>query len=783
MGFWTPAVTPALDLNFFPARYSARRARVWVGPWESSERAEEIAAATPGEVTWRDPDDGSRLLVWHPDQVLPNPDPAFKEVTFSIEEHPKLFERLTMDAVRRRFLALGFEAKKNGFVNYSKNLASIPALVAVADEPIGIFSKIIPDIFFTRTGADAFAIGLVLDVLYTTRLEVTAEEWIAAGLKDELRGRYVLLRAGSTDATWFPDYVGQTIGKVAAVGTTTCTLSDRRNPELEEVSLDSIYPEPNRPNLLCYLEARCKREFARGQRELAERLRTLVRPGKRYRNINAAVERLHKLSEGAPPQDLAVLPGLSVRFENALTTSANGFPCRRLVGPVFCFDQSDPDKTTQRIDEGLRRFGPYDRARHEHAPFRILVVAPENLRGEVGPIIHKLRGGIRSQQQVFTGLEKMYRLEQLDVTIEYAKVEPGNPTLGYLNAIQQATSRSQTGDPSFHLALVIIYDSYRSLPDSENPYFQTKGLLLALEGIPTQAVTIEKLRGPDYNLQYTLNTLAHACYAKMGGTSHVLQLPPDPDVPHELVFGVGRSITKENRFGEAVETIGFATVFRSDGQYLYNDCTPYCEASSYEEAFERTIRRAIQQTTAHEQIKPGSEIHLVFHVPRRSGRHEVQAILNAVGKVPRFNIKFALLHINEDHHFQLFDPQNLAPTDRRGQGRPDAAMLPERGLVVSIGPRERLLTFVGIDQYRGDGCPAPLRVTLDAHSTLTNLDYLVQQIYLLSFMSAGSLSPGTRPVTVRYAEDLADLTGHLRSVSNWSVALIYRKLGHRLWFI
>jgi hypothetical protein len=50
-------------------------------------------------------------------------------------------------------------------------------------------------------------------------------------------------------------------------------------------------------------------------------------------------------------------------------------------------------------------------------------------------------------------------------------------------------------------------------------------------------------------------------------------------------------------------------------------------------------------------------------------------------------------------------------------------------------------------------------------------------------MNARSLNPGITPVTISYAEQIADLTGHLRSVQKWTVELIQQKLARRLWFI
>jgi hypothetical protein len=74
-------------------------------------------------------------------------------------------------------------------------------------------------------------------------------------------------------------------------------------------------------------------------------------------------------------------------------------------------------------------------------------------------------------------------------------------------------------------------------------------------------------------------------------------------------------------------------------------------------------------------------------------------------------------------------------------------------------------------------------MTLDDTSTFRDADYLAQQLFELSFMSARSLTPGIKPVTVLYSEFLADLTGHLRAVQEWTVKLIQQKLNRRLWFI
>jgi argonaute-like protein len=374
----------------------------------------------------------------------------------------------------------------------------------------------------------------------------------------------------------------------------------------------------------------------------------------------------------------------------------------------------------------------------------------------------------------------------LEIVTAYCEPTSGAPMKRYAEAVTSAISQASERNgvrSKFDLVIVVISSIHRKLPNSENPYLQTKALALVLDGTPTQAITIEKIRHKDYDLQYILNTMALACYAKLGGTSHVLKLPgAGYDGPTELIFGVGRALNRQGRFGRRDETIGFATVFRANGEYLYNDSTPYCDESAYERALEATIRRTVERVAAFEQLSRGSAIRLIFHVPRRPGQREAKAILNAVGKLPEFEVEFALLHVNDDHNVQLFDLSE-SREQRVNSGNKLEAHLPARGWSVHLGPRERLLTFVGPAQYRGQGTPAPLRITLDKRSTFRDLDYLSQQLFLMSFMNVGSLNPGAVPVTVAYAERLAHLTGNLRGVQQWTVDLIQTKLSRRLWFV
>jgi hypothetical protein len=693
-----------------------------------------------------------------------------------------------LDAVHARLDRLGFVQKGTGFVNYaSRNLlGEVPALSGVLGESIGIYAKVVVEGFFTRSAVGTMISGVIVDVLYTTRMDVTAAEWVAAGVGDALSRVYVKLVRGSPEAARFPQFEDVAIGRVAGIRGDRCVLDDIRDTALAEIPLTSVAPEPTRSNLATYLLARHESAYQAGEQDLIRRLRALVRPRTRHRYAEGLVLRRIQTPNALSP-GITLVPGMNVRFSVMARVGPDTFPALRLNTPEYSFDPAG-EKLARRVDEGLQRHGPYDSRRTRRQEFRLLVVAPADNKGDATVAVQKLLGGIKTRQNVFTGLKQMYRLERLQVT--QAIIEPrfGTSMQGYSEAVRQALDVApapQPGDPKFHLVLTVIRESHKALPDSENPYYQMKGLALLREHVPTQAVFVEKLRQSDYDLQYILNTMAVAIYAKLGGTSHVLKIAPSAngeEARTELVFGIGRDVRKSSRFDRGEETIGFATVFRANGEYLYNDCTPYCAGTEYERALEATIRRSVERVAAFEQLADDAKVRLIFHLPRRPGKREERAILNAIGKLPRFDIDFALVHVNDDHHLQLFDTANINPRTRSGQARPEAALLPARGWSVAIGPRERLVTFVGPDQYKGNGCPAPVRLTLDKRSTFTDVDYLTQQMFSLSFMSARSLTPGIAPVTVAYAEQLAHITGRLRSVGQWTVELIQEKLGQKLWF-
>jgi hypothetical protein len=85
---------------------------------------------------------------------------------------------------------------------------------------------------------------------------------------------------------------------------------------------------------------------------------------------------------------------------------------------------------------------------------------------------------------------------------------------------------------------VQIEESFHQLPVDQNPYFIAKQSFLAHQ-IPVQEFEIETAQKPDKDLQFSLNNMALATYAKLNGIPCVA----NPTIAHELVIGLGSAST------------------------------------------------------------------------------------------------------------------------------------------------------------------------------------------------------------------------------------------------
>jgi hypothetical protein len=325
------------------------------------------------------------------------------------------------------------------------------------------------------------------------------------------------------------------------------------------------------------------------------------------------------------------------------------------------------------------------------------------------------------------------------------------------------------------LVVVVIEDRFKQLSADINPYFISKAFWLS-HGISVQEVTVEKAREWDGSLQYILNNIALQSYAKMGGTPWVLQA--DDALRHEVIIGVGqRMVRDKGRLGGSERVVGYTSLFKANGDYLLAACTPAEPWDKYETALTNTIVSAVKDVAKQEGIEPGAEMRLIFHVFKSTGKRENNAIESALKELTAYRIEHALVHVNNDHSFLIFDRANCSNNNA------NVNFLPPRGTVVALGERERLLHLVGPLQYKNRGMSPPIKLTLDRTSTFHDIDYLTGQVFGFSFMSWAGFHPITEPVTIVYSELIAGLTAELRCIPNMNLDMLLTKLADKRWFL
>jgi hypothetical protein len=204
------------------------------------------------------------------------------------------------------------------------------------------------------------------------------------------------------------------------------------------------------------------------------------------------------------------------------------------------------------------------------------------------------------------------------------------------------------------LVLVQVRSAHRQRVSSQNPYFVAKSRFMRA-GVPVQAVrleTIEETRGK----AYTLNNLALAAYAKIGGVPWVISTPGV--ATHELVIGIGCTEIGSSRLGDRARYVGITTIFQGDGRYLVWETTREATFENYPEALLESLRKSTRFVRNQNKWEAGDPVRLVFHVYKPLKRVEIETVKQLVQEMlEEHPVEFAFLDVSHHHPFQIFDPE------------------------------------------------------------------------------------------------------------------------------
>ena len=624
------------------------------------------------------------------------------------------------------------------------------------------------------------SLGLIADVGTSNIIDILVAELLAKGFDPS--GCYVGTPAEVDDLAGSSGI--RLLGRVRAVENGELLLDDvRADTETDRADPAAVYLEPRRETL----DAVTNTLFPSAAGDALARLRRIRAPylsgdgklRKIWRMIEAFNQSLQDTREKS--FDLRFTDGLAVRFDALLDQSSPHFP--RLIEtsrPTMLFGASGHDQEKQ-PDLGIRKHGPFQYAQNPVNDPMIAVLCDRQARGRMDEFAKSLRDGIDDENGQFAGgLIGKFRLTNM----RFHFIEIANDSAQGYEAAADRALEELPQVPA--LALVQVREAHRNRISSQNPYFVAKSRFMR-SGVPVQAVrleTIETTRGRTY----TLNNLALAAYAKIGGVPWVISTRGV--ATHELVIGIGCTEVGGSRLGDRTRYVGITTLFQGDGRYLVWETTREATFETYPEALLESLRKSIRFVQAQNRWEAGDNVRLVFHVYKPLKRVEIETVKRLVQEMlDAYPVEFAFLDVSHHHPFQLFDPaqsgMNYWSHDMKRNAL-KGIYAPERGTGLLLGPRTALLQLVGAREVKTweQGMPHPLLLELHPDSDFSDLTYLVRQAYHFSFMSWRSFFPSHEPVTILYSRWIANLLGNLNAVPEWDgSALSLMRDRRAMWFL
>jgi argonaute-like protein implicated in RNA metabolism and viral defense len=430
--------------------------------------------------------------------------------------------------------------------------------------------------------------------------------------------------------------------------------------------------------------------------------------------------------------------------------TASYFIGERLTVPNLRFNPSSIAASHPNARQGLRTYGPYDSQRLGKDKISAALIYPCSLKS-VSQIVQQ---GLIQGNGSFRGFQSLFRIPIDFIAARCAKNETENDFKRELRAVLKEDRPD----------IIVFLTSKRN----QNLYSAIKAESLG-NGIPSQVLTAQKL-GVQNQIQWTLENIALQIYAKIGGTPWTVMSSSPRD---ELVLGVSRALDRQRNF-----VVGFVTLFTYDGdyQFLYSlspKPTEWSKLDEYRDALANLIVEAFEEYTQQQ----GNPTSLVIHICKRPGKYrEIAAVEKALQKIGN-NMTYALVHLNDDSNYRLFD--TLHPT-----------YVPESGIKVNLSSRSALLLLDGrppdvqggIRQKRG--VPCILEVTMDHRSTMPidQFSRLVQQVFEFSRVNWRGFNAQAIPATLNYSYLVARLVAEI-GAWNWNAIVSAGILRDKAWFL
>lgn len=619
---------------------------------------------------------------------------------------------------------------------------------------------------------------LLCDVATRDSINVPCSELHRLGIP--LMGKYVTVPATAFDPR-LEDF-RRMVGRVVAVENGVLRLEDHE-AGYDSVHAQDAWLEPRRENWnLCV--STLVGDRAEALIEQIDKDVSVFRRGDG--RLDLIRKTLAYLSN--PKRALELAPGIPMTIGPMLSEAERNwpFPTKILEKPHLVFSITGGPSAAHAQPE-LDRIGPYDQRDFTPKTLRIAVICQAKHQGEtsrcVGAYLDGLpnaviggRNGYAPRAVFPNGLIGRFRMAQ--PTVETFTAADAS-SAAYAEACRHALDAAADKNFSWDLAIVQTEGDFRQLPHPDNPYFVAKAALLK-RGVQVQAISLATMRLPPLNLAYSLSNASLASYAKLGGIPWLLRSQPNTD--HELVIGLGSHTEKSSRFGAGNRTVGITTVFSSDGRYLLEDRTAAVPFDRYPDELTASLSRTISRVRDEDAWRASDAVRLVFHVFKPLKSREVEIVEKVVRDLGLDNVRFAFIHVVDDHPFLIFDEGN--PGRPIGDGK-KGVFAAARGTAVEVSESEVLLSMKGSQELKLalQGMPKPLLLRLDQKSTFRDMSYLATQLFDFACHSWRTFNAASLPVSILYSELIAEMLAGLSAVQGWDADAMRSSVGRTRWFL
>ena len=392
------------------------------------------------------------------------------------------------------------------------------------------------------------------------------------------------------------------------------------------------------------------------------------------------------------------------------------------------------DKTQKgKYNEALKELKPYTYEFFSTDKIKCAVICPRKYEGTEENFSVKLQKKLK--EIFFIDIEfSKYYIDNLNVD-DYKK-----------SAYDNIINKQDKPD----IVIVILEENHKKLGVKQSPYYYCKAKLIG-QGIPSQEILIERIK--DIN-EFILNNISLNIYAKIGGTAWTIEKIEREK--QEYIIGISSCYDKSKN-----KIFGVSQIFEYNGNYVVTDCTPLTDMREYEEAFEKYLENTLKSALFGENANK-KEYRLIFHINKApSNKYEIKAINNVLNKFNEYNISYAIVHLNYNHNFRIFN--NEGKENNR------------KGVYINIDDNKALLNL-------SDKSVNPLLIDVDTRSTFKDKDYITKQIYWFCHLLFRSFIPSKWTVTIQYPYLISRLTNEIKQIDGWDYELL-KGIGDKLWFL